>query len=36
MSVREVVLRRGLVPEEELDEILDVRGMTEGGVELTA
>ena len=30
MSVREVVLRRGLLPEEELDEILDVRGMTGG------
>jgi fumarate hydratase class II len=30
-SVRDVVLRRGLVPEDELDEILDVRGMTEGG-----
>jgi len=32
-SIREVVLRRGLIPEEELDEILDVRGMTEGGLE---
>jgi len=31
LSVRDVVLRRGLVPEDELDEILDVRGMTEGG-----
>jgi len=30
-SVREVVLRRGLLPEEELDELLDVRSMTEGG-----
>jgi len=31
VSVREVVLRRGLVPEEALDEALDVRRMTEGG-----
>ncbi len=31
VSVREVVLRLGLVPEDELDEILDVRSMTEGG-----
>lgn len=31
ISVREVVLRHGLIPEEELDEALDVRGMTEGG-----
>jgi fumarate hydratase class II len=31
VSVREVVLRRGLVPENELDEILNVRDMTEGG-----
>jgi len=31
VSVREVVLRLGLIPEDELDEILDVRGMTEGG-----
>lgn len=31
VSVREVVLRRGLVPEDELDEILNFRGMTEGG-----
>jgi fumarate hydratase class II len=30
-SVREVVLERGLVPEKELDRILDVRTMTEGG-----
>jgi fumarate hydratase class II len=30
-SVREVVLRRGLIPEDELDEVLNVRGMTEGG-----
>ncbi len=29
VTVREVVLRRGLVPESELDEALDVRGMTE-------
>ena len=32
VSVRDVVLRRGLVPEEEIDEALDVRGMTEGGL----
>lgn len=31
ITVREVVLRRGLIPEEELDEALDVRGMTEAG-----
>ena len=31
VSVREVVLRRGLVPEDELDVILNVRGLTEGG-----
>lgn len=31
VSVREVVLRHGLLPEEELDQLLDVRGMTEGG-----
>jgi fumarate hydratase class II len=30
-SVREVVLELGLVPEEELDRILEVRSMTEGG-----
>ncbi len=30
-SVRRVVLRRGLIPEQELDELLDVRGLTEGG-----
>jgi fumarate hydratase class II len=30
VSVREVVRRHGLVPEEELDQALDVRGMTEG------
>jgi len=28
VSVREVVRRRGLIPEEELDQALDVRGMT--------
>ena len=32
VKVREVVLRRGLVPAGELDELLDVRGMTEGGL----
>ena len=32
VSVRDVVLRRGLIPEEEIDEALDVRGMTEGGL----
>lgn len=31
VSVREVVRRLGLIPEEELDQALDVRGMTEGG-----
>ena len=31
LSVREVVLRKGWVPEGELDEILNLRGMTEGG-----
>jgi fumarate hydratase class II len=31
VSVREVVLRHGLVPEDELDRALDVRAMTEGG-----
>ncbi len=31
-SVREVVLRRGLLPPEEIDGALDVRSMTEGGV----
>ncbi len=30
LTVREVVRRRGLVPEEELDALLDVRQMTEG------
>ncbi len=32
VSVREVVLRRGLVPPEEVDRALDVRVMTEGGM----
>jgi fumarate hydratase class II len=32
LTVREVVLRRGSIPEEELDEVLDVEGMTEGGL----
>jgi fumarate hydratase class II len=32
VSVREVVLRRGLMTEEELDAALDVRQMTEGGL----
>jgi fumarate hydratase class II len=32
VTVREVVLRRGLISEEELDGLLDVREMTEGGV----
>jgi fumarate hydratase class II len=31
VSIRQVVLKHGLVPEEELDEALDVRRMTEGG-----
>jgi fumarate hydratase class II len=31
VSVREVVRRHGLIPEEEMDQALDVRGMTEGG-----
>jgi fumarate hydratase class II len=31
LSVRDVLLRRDLFSEEELDELLDVRGMTEGG-----
>jgi len=30
-SIRRVVLRRGLIPGKELDELLDVRGLTEGG-----
>ena len=29
MSIREVVIRRGLIPEDELDDLLDVREMTE-------
>jgi fumarate hydratase class II len=32
VTVREVVLRRSLIPASELDELLDVRGMTEGGL----
>ncbi|MGD2121304.1 MAG: class II fumarate hydratase [Gemmatimonadota bacterium] len=32
VTVREVVLRRDLMSEEELDELLDIRGMTEGGL----
>jgi fumarate hydratase class II len=31
-SVREIVLERGLLGEEELDRALDVLGMTQGGV----
>ena len=31
-SVREIVLERGLLSEDELDRALDVLGMTEGGV----
>jgi fumarate hydratase class II len=31
LRVRDVVLRKGLLQEEELDELLDVRSMTEGG-----
>ena len=31
-SVRELVLEEGLMSEEELDEALDIKGMTEGGV----
>jgi fumarate hydratase class II len=31
-SVREIVLREGLLPEDELDDALDVRGMTEPGL----
>jgi fumarate hydratase class II len=31
-SVRDVVRRRGLLPEEQLDEVLDVREMTEPGI----
>ncbi|MCG6956628.1 MAG: class II fumarate hydratase [Gemmatimonadetes bacterium] len=32
MSVRDVVIREGLLPAEEIDEALDVRGMTEPGL----
>ncbi len=32
LSVREVVLRRGLLPKDKIDEALDVRGMTEPGL----
>ncbi len=32
VSVREIVLRKGLLPEEKIDEALDVRGMTEPGL----
>jgi len=32
VSVREVVAERGLLPEAELDQLLDVRAMTRGGV----
>ena len=31
-SVREVVLEKGLLSEDELDAVLDLRKMTEGGV----
>ena len=31
-SVRDVVQERGLLPEDELDDALDVRGMTEPGL----
>lgn len=31
-SVRELVLEAGLMSEEELDQVLDIKGMTEGGV----
>jgi fumarate hydratase, class II len=31
-SVRELVLKEGLMSEEELDEALDIKGMTEGGL----
>ncbi len=31
-SVRDVVLEMGLIPEDRIDEILDVRGMTEPGI----
>ncbi|MER3467969.1 MAG: aspartate ammonia-lyase, partial [Thermoflexus sp.] len=30
-TIREVVLEMGLLPPEKLDEVLDVRRMTEGG-----
>ncbi len=33
ISVREVVLRRGLLPEDEIDKALDIRGMTERDAE---
>jgi fumarate hydratase class II len=32
MSVRDIVIREGLLPAEEIDEALDVRGMTEPGL----
>jgi fumarate hydratase class II len=32
VSVREVVLREGLLPADKIDEALDVRGMTEPGL----
>ncbi|MEL6615103.1 MAG: hypothetical protein AAFQ43_05165 [Bacteroidota bacterium] len=31
-SVRDVVLEMGLIPEDRIDDILDVRGMTEPGI----
>ncbi|MGD8322450.1 MAG: aspartate ammonia-lyase, partial [Gemmatimonadota bacterium] len=31
-SVREIVLREGLIPEDKIDDALDVRGMTEPGL----
>ena len=31
-SVREIVLREGLLPEDKIDDALDVRGMTEPGL----
>jgi fumarate hydratase class II len=30
-TIREVVLEMGLMPAEELDKVLDIRKMTEGG-----
>jgi fumarate hydratase, class II len=30
-SIRQVILEEGLIPEEQLDEILDLKGLTEGG-----